>query len=217
MFKYAKQWGWARHNPLDDVAPITKLKNARVRFLSDVERTNLLAACKAHPNRHLYPIVVMALATGARQGEILGLELRDVDLETGKTILRETKNGETRSVPLVNFVLDVIKEQAEYAEQLYFDLPKGTSPRYLFARSDGQEPIFFRKAWYQAVEASGVTDFKFHDLRHSAASYLAMNGASLLEIADVLGHKTLQMVKRYSHLSEDHTRSVIEKMNSKIF
>lgn len=60
-------------------------------------------------------------------------------------------------------------------------------------------------------------NFRFHDLRQSAASYLAMNGASLAEIAEVLGHKTLQMVKRYSHLSDDHVSSVVESMNAKIF
>ena len=67
------------------------------------------------------------------------------------------------------------------------------------------------------LKEAGIENFKFHDLRHSAASYLAMNGASLAEIAEVLGHKTLQMVKRYSHLSEQHTASVVSKMNEKIF
>jgi integrase len=64
---------------------------------------------------------------------------------------------------------------------------------------------------------AGIEDFRFHDLRHSAASYLAMNGATLTEIAEVLGHKTLQMVKRYAHLSETHTHSVVASMNEKIF
>ena len=73
------------------------------------------------------------------------------------------------------------------------------------------------KAWENARTRAGIIDFRFHDLRHSAASYLAMNGASQLEIAEVLGHKTLQMIKRYSHLSEDHTRKVVEKMAGKIF
>ena len=74
-----------------------------------------------------------------------------------------------------------------------------------------------RKHWYDAVEAAGIEDFRFHDLRHSAASYLAMNGATLAEIAEVLGHKTLQMVKRYAHLSDQHTAAVVERMNKAIF
>lgn len=68
-----------------------------------------------------------------------------------------------------------------------------------------------------APEESGVKDFRFHDLRHSTASYLAMQGAGLLEIADMLGHKTLQMVKRYAHLSGDHKRGLAEKLDANIF
>jgi integrase len=74
-----------------------------------------------------------------------------------------------------------------------------------------------RYAWYQALKQAGIADFRFHDLRHSTASYLAMNGASLVEIAEVLGHKTLSMVQRYAHLSEGHTRSVLDRMTRAIF
>ena len=72
-------------------------------------------------------------------------------------------------------------------------------------------------AWAHAVKRADISDFRFHDLRHTAASYLAMNGASLMEIAEVLGHKTLAMVKRYAHLSEAHTRGVVERMNKAVF
>jgi integrase len=74
-----------------------------------------------------------------------------------------------------------------------------------------------RKAWVSALEAAGIEKFRFHDLRHSCASYLAMNGASQVEIAHILGHKTLSMVKRYAHLSEGHTSKVVAKMNEAIF
>jgi integrase len=74
-----------------------------------------------------------------------------------------------------------------------------------------------RAPWNAALKAAQIEDFHFHDCRHSAASYLAMNGASLPEIAEVLGHKTLQMVKRYTHLSEAHTTSVVASMNARIF
>ena len=79
------------------------------------------------------------------------------------------------------------------------------------------EPFALDRFWRDAVKAAGLVNFRFHDLRHSTASYLAMNGASLLEIAEVLGHKTLQMVKRYSHLAESHTADVVAEMNRKIF
>jgi integrase len=87
--------------------------------------------------------------------------------------------------------------------------------RLLFPDGSGKKPIIIRAPWHKALKQAGIEDFRFHDLRHSAASYLAMSGASLAEIAEVLGHKTLEMVKRYSHLSEQHTASVVEKMNKK--
>ena len=80
-----------------------------------------------------------------------------------------------------------------------------------------QKSIDLRSPWETALKKAEIEDFHFHDLRHSAASYLAMNGASLAEIAEVLGHKTLQMVKRYAHLSEGHTARVVASMNDKIF
>ena len=83
--------------------------------------------------------------------------------------------------------------------------------------STGTQPMCKCRAWGNAVERAGIANFRFHDLRHSAASYLAMNGASLAEIAEVLGHKTLAMVKRYAHLTEAHTKSVVERMNRAVF
>ena len=77
--------------------------------------------------------------------------------------------------------------------------------------------ITYSRQGKPTVKSATIENFRFHDLRHSTASYLAMNGASLLEIADILGHKTLQMVKRYSHLSEDQKATVLGKMNEKIF
>jgi integrase len=87
----------------------------------------------------------------------------------------------------------------------------------VFPRADGLQPLDIRSAWQTARKYAGIPDFRFHDLRHSAASYLAMSGASLAEIAEVLGHKTLTMVKRYAHLSEAHTASVVARMNAAIF
>jgi len=89
---------------------------------------------------------------------------------------------------------------------------------YIFPSVNGKnKPKNIETIWRKALKQAKVDNFRFHDLRHSAASYLAMNGASLAEIAEVLGHKTLAMVKRYAHLSEAHTASVVEKMNKKVF
>lgn len=217
LFKLAQKWKWTGSNPVDGVNKITKLRNERVRYLSDKEREALLKACKASDSKQLYSIVVFALSTGARKGEIMNLTLADLDLSRNRATLRETKNGETRSVPIVPHLHDLLTKEIKSAKALYKELELKSQTQWLFPRPDGQEPIYFRKAWYNALEKAGVKDFRFHDLRHSTASYLAMGGATPLDIAAVLGHKTLQMVKRYAHLSETHTAAVVNRMSEKIF
>ena len=202
-----KEWGWIESNPVRKVRK-SKEPRGRVRFLTDEERERLLDACKESRNRHLYPIVVLALSTGMRLGEIVGLRWNDINLSSGRIILDETKNGERRLVPLVGFALELVKKHSKI-RRLGFD--------YVFSSDQKNQPIEIRKAWNNALNKSEIEDFRFHDLRHCAASYLAMNGATLTEIAEVLGHKTLQMVKRYTHLSESHTARVVESMNNKIF
>lgn len=216
LFKYARQWGWTGSSPVDGVNKITKIRNERTRFLGDDERAALLAACKASENEHLYPVVVFALSTGARKGEVLDLTFNDLDLKRGAAILRDTKNGETRAVPIVKSLNVLLKDHLEKVKAAYEKLEKAPSQRWVFPRADGQAPIDIRTAWETARERAKLSDFRFHDLRHSTASYLAMNGASLVEIAEVLGHKTLQMVKRYAHLSESHVKDLVERVNDKI-
>lgn len=207
-FKKAIQLRWIAKNPFDEVDSITKLNNERIRFLDDDERARVLLACKQSENKDLYAIVIFAISTGARKGEILKLTWKDVDLERSQAILHKTKNGETRSVPIVSHLKEILLVKKEN-KRMDTDL--------LFPRKDGLKAANIRKTWETALKKAEVIDFRFHDLRHCAASYLAMNGATLSEIAAVLGHKTLQMVKRYSHISEQHTTQVVTKMNDKIF
>ena len=122
--------------------------------------------------------------------------------------IHETKNDERRALPLGKPAFKEIQKLSEL---------RRIDTNLLFPDETGKKPIDIRNPWERAIKKAGIKDFRFHDLRHSAASYLAMNGASLAEIAEVLGHKTLQMVKRYSHLSEQHTANVVSKMNDKIF
>lgn len=216
LFKFAQQWGWTGSNPVDGVNRITKIRNERTRFLSDEERQALLAACKASENEQLYPVVVFAISTGARKSEILGLTFNDIDLKRGIAILRDTKNGETRSVPIVKSLGELLTAHLAKIKARYKEMETPPTKPWVFPRADGQAPIDIRTSWETARIAAKLSDFRFHDLRHSTASYLAMNGASLVEIADVLGHKTLQMVKRYAHLSESHVKELVERVNDKI-
>tara|TARA_R110002073_G_scaffold331990_3_gene517321 strand:+ start:1286 stop:2356 length:1071 start_codon:yes stop_codon:yes gene_type:complete len=204
-----KEWGWLEDNPMRKVTKPSESRG-RVRFLLDDERILLLKACKESSNPYLYSVVVLALSTGMRQGEIMGLTWDVVDLNQGRAILHETKNGERRAVAITGHALEVLKE---------LNKVRRIDCNLLFPTKEGapQKPMDLRSPWETAVKKAELQDFHFHDLRHSAASYLAMNGASLAEIAEVLGHKTLQMVKRYAHLSEGHTARVVASMNEKIF
>ena len=200
-----KQW-------LDD-SPMRKVTKpieprGRVRFLSHDERTKLLYACKESTNSYIYAVTVLALSTGARQGEIMNLTWDDVDLNNGRAILHETKNGERRALPITRHALEVLKE---------LNKVRRIDTQLLFSGNNPNAPAELRKPWMNALKIAGIKNFKFHDLRHSAASELAMNGATLAEIAEILGHKTLSMVQRYAHLSEGHTTSVVQSMNKKIF
>jgi integrase len=202
-----KEWQWLDDSPMRKVSKPRKPRG-RVRFLGDEERHSLLEACQASRNPYLYTIVVLALATGARRGELLGLQWPDVDLKRGMLTFHETKNGERRAVPLTGPALTLLHQHAKV---------RRLDTTLVFPNSSGGRPLGIREAFEGAVERAGITDFRFHDLRHTAASYLAMSGASLAEIAEVLGHKTLAMVKRYAHLSEAHTRGVVERMNRAVF
>ncbi len=201
-----KEWHWLRDNPLRNISKPEEPRG-RVRYLDDEERRRLLEACRKSEYRQLYLIVLFALTTGMRRGELLGLRWQDVDLERRVAVLHNTKNGDRRSVPVLPEVAELLREHGK-VRRLDNDL--------IFA-SDGQDAVWFDKFWYRALSDAKIKDFRFHDLRHTAASYLAMSGATTAEIAAVLGHRTLQMVKRYAHLSDQHTGAVIERMARKYF
>ncbi len=207
------EWEWLDSNPMKKVTKGTEPRG-RVRFLSqEDELPRLLKACKESSNAYLYHSVVLALSTGMRQGEIMGLTWDVVDLNQGYAILYETKNKQIRRVAITGLALEQLKELSKVRRidsNLLF-------PSKEIAPQKPQKGMDLRAPWLTALRIAGIDDFKFHDLRHSAASYLAMNGASLAEIAEVLGHKTLQMVMRYAHLSEGHTARVVASMNNKIF
>ncbi|SOY56729.1 tyrosine-type recombinase/integrase [Cupriavidus taiwanensis] len=196
--------GW--QNPCRAV-PARTADNARTRFLNPAERKRLLAVAKVSTWNRLYLLVLMALTTGARKGELLSLRYRDLDLEAGTAHLHRTKNGDERVLPLPPAVVAEIRR-----------LGKAPHPEALLFHRIGHwdKPFTIDKAWKTALQAARIEDFRFHDLRHSCASQLAQNGGSLLEIADVLGHRTLDVTKRYSHLCVDHKAKLIHRVMGEI-
>ena len=201
------EWEWLDHNPLVKIKRL-KESTGRKRFLSQTELANLLAECRNSRCRALYPIVVLGAATGMRRGEILTLRRSQVDLANGEITLNETKNGETRRIPLDGFARQVIVTWCASV----------TPPEaLLFPSTTAKTPVELSKPWYAALEAAGLSDVCFHDLRRTAATHLHATGSSTLDIGKVLGHKTLTMVKRYTQLVDDNLRARVRAMNDAIF
>ncbi len=202
-----KEWRWLELSPMASLSKLPEPKG-RVRFLDEEERRRLLEACRQSGSRHLYPVVVLALATGARKGNILRLEWDDVDLDRGLLIFQDTKGGERKGIPLRGRALEVLSRILKERDP--------HSP-YVFPSDNGTSPTHVTTAWRTAVCRAGLQNFRFHDLRHTTASYLAMGGATPLEIAEVLGHRSLEMTMRYSHLADSHVSSIIERLDQKMF
>lgn len=218
------EWEWLESNPVRKMKK-QKEPDGRIRYLDDDELKRLLAACESSTHPMINTIVLITLSTGMRKTEVLNSFWREpkkpptgkhgnveawgvVHLEQNKIILHKTKNGGKRVIPLSGKALTAIRD---YSRVRRLDTD------FVFPSDDGKQAAEIRRAWEEVRAAAQLDDFRFHDLRHTAASYLAMNGASLAEIAEILGHKTLQMVKRYAHLSDSHVAGVVEKMNSRMF
>lgn len=193
--------------------PCSKIKRAkeslgRTRFLSPEEEARLLKECKVSRSRELYPAVLLSLRTGARQSEVMWLRWSDVflDAEGGPFLLfRDTKNGTDRAVPLVEDAVQVLREwrQTQGGER---------ATGLIFPRSLGDgKPICLRKTFNDAVRRAGIEDFSWHTMRHTVGSNLAMSGASMRDLMEILGHRTPAMSKRYSHLTTMHTAGVLAR------
>lgn len=175
--------------------------NEKTRFLDDAECRRLLDACRASSWPRLYLLVLMALTTGARKGELTGLRWGDVDLEGGTATLQRTKNGTARVLPLTPAVVEELRR---------FEAGRTTM---VFRRDKAADKVFrFEPKYIEALGQARIRGATFHTLRHSAASMLARNGATLLEVGDLLGHRQLQTTRRYSHLAVTHKAALVNRV-----
>ena len=219
-FSMAVNWQWCERNPVE-AAVKPKVNNRRIRYLRDDERERLLAACQVSTNHDLHLLVVLAISTGMRRGEITGMTWDAItffdDKSHAKLLLaaQDTKNGTQRSVLIASQAYQIMHQRrAVLSSSLAPTRPAGL----IFPSAvHPLRAVDFRSPWETALKKANITDFKFHDLRHTAASYMAMNGATTLEIKEALGHKSTAMAERYSHLSQSHVDDVVLKMNERHF
>ena len=189
-------------NPASDI-PALPADNKRVRYLSDQEKPKLLKACKAIGGK-FYLCVLMALTTGMRKGELMSLRWSDIDFDRGLAMLELTKNGSRRHTPIPDIILDKLREVRGIGKGLVFPAPH-----------DSTVPITYTRQWHAVLKASGIQDFRWHDMRHDVASTLARDGKTLKEIAEILGHKSLASTDRYTHLCTEHKCRVLNDTMSK--
>jgi len=194
--------------PEAQLRAIRKAKNlrttSRLRYLTDEEIERLLQACDSH----IYPIVLTALHTGMRRGEILGLKWKNIDLKNGLILLETTKNGERREIPMSETMKALFK-------RLF--TTRNLSSEYVFTNPDtGKRYIDIKRSFNSACMKAGIVDFNFHDLRHTFASQLVMKGVDIKTVQELLGHKTLNMTLRYAHLSSVHRKEAVRTLDSLI-
>lgn len=193
---------WAEYDGPNPVKKIKFLKepNHRLRFLEKEEIAKLIDnSCE-----QLKPIVIVAVNTGMRLGEILNLKWKDVDLKRDVLYLYNTKNGKKREIPVNAQAKDaLIKIQNDKNE-------------YVFCRKDGSLIRDIRKTFFTALKKSSIINFRFHDLRHTCASQLAMAGVDLNTIRDLLGHSSLEMTLRYAHLSPNHKKRAVDILGQRL-
>jgi len=189
--------GWVNEETLRMVRKVKHLKEpaGRLRYLTREEVQRLLAECK---NPNLRAVVSLAVNTGMRRGEILGLTWENVDLRNGFILVGQSKNGDRREIPINGAAHEALK-----AIVRRIDTP------HVFCDKKGNVFKGGRNAFERACKRAGIYNFRFHDLRHTAASFMAMAGVDLMAIKQILGHKTIQMTLRYSHLSPGHLRNAV--------
>lgn len=200
MLSKAVEWGMLETSPFKKGKRLMfKENNHRLRFLTDAEVEALLRACSPH----LRPIVEVALLTGMRRGELFGLKWEQI--RNGFIYLTETKSGKARQIPINDRLAEVFKE-VRRGNQL-------KSP-YVFCGPDGKRFFEVKRSFASACRRAGLEDFRFHDLRHTFASHLVMNGVGLKAVQELLGHADIKMTMRYAHLSQAHLKEAVAVLNN---
>lgn len=199
MFNRALDWEVLSDSPMKRIKFLRE-NNARLRYLSIEECGRLLAGCGVD---HMRGIITVALHTGMRLGEILSLKRADIDFVTGVLTVRNSKNGESRHIPMDSTVTALFKQT-----------PKQSNSDYVFPSPSGERWSCNQKAFRHARARAGLVDLHFHDLRHTFASQWVMNNGDLYALRGILGHKSIAMTQRYAHLSPAYQRAMVDRMEA---
>jgi integrase len=205
LFKLAIQDGLIKSNPVTGISNLPE-NNMRIRYLSSKERLDLLEATKNSEWDRLHLLVLMGICTGARKGNLLCLKWQDIDFDRREARIPRSKNGDPIILPLPVSLVEELK--------------KFRGIGLLFpSRLKPWQPMDFKKHWETALKQSNLLypkdhpkRFRFHDLRHTTGSYLVMNGATLYETGEILGHRCIQTTKRYAHLSVEHKKNLTDRV-----
>jgi len=197
MFTKAIEWGYIKVNMAKGVRQL-KEPPGRLRYLTLDEIQALLKAC----SNSIRPIVVTALNTGMRRSELFNLKWSDVDFINRKITVLNSKNNESRIIPI---------NQTLYEE--LFALSQVARGDYVFTRKHGRPLKDVKRGFSSALKRAGIKNFRFHDLRHTFASHLVMQGVDLRTVQQIMGHKDIKMTMRYSHLSPDYIQKAVEKLD----
>jgi integrase len=199
MFNRAVDWGMLEESPMNGLKFLRE-NNARQRYLSLDECERLIQACIS---LRVQTIVVIALHTGMRMGEILSIRHRDLDFRSGLILIPDSKNGEPRHIPMDSTVASLLAGYHRHP-----------SSELVFANKAGGRFLEVRQGFKNACKRAGISDLHFHDLRHSFASHWMMTGGEIYALKEILGHKSILMTQRYAHLSPAFKRAAINRMDN---
>lgn len=209
LLSYAVDMGELDVNPLSRIR-LFREPPGRIPTLEPEDKQRLVAALP----EWMRPIVRLAMLTGCRQSEILALRWKHVDLNSGTLAVEDSKSGEARRVPLHPALLDELRERRGPPDGWVVAMPERPhrNPKTGRPMEPSRSATSISHAFRNAVRKIGRPDLRFHDLRHVCGSELLATGASLPEVATMLGHKTLVMAKSYAHVSPVRLASLVAAM-----
>ena len=209
MFTKAVEWEWIEEGVLKKIRKIKHLDehNKRLRYLTVEQCEDLLNTCDSH----LRPIVTCALHTGMRRSEILSLTWDKIDFNNGFILLDDSKNGERREIPMDQTLKETLLALFHGTKER----PRRLDVNHVFYDPATEKTCKDIKRVFPIVcRRAKITDFHFHDLRHTFASHLVMSGQDITTVKELLGHKTLTMTLRYAHLAPSHKVKAVNVLDS---